>query len=137
MAIVKPATSLCALLRSTGKRRWKIRSSSRVASKLPPITSSATITMDVPLSNGGKWLMLKEIGYFYALKVATNNTYIYNKSTLHVVTYVVYTCSLMYLDRCSIRVRGKIYSRILLRESYRHQGKVKHRTVANLSNCST
>ena len=42
----------------------------------------------------------------------------------------------MYLDRCSIRVRGKIYTRILLRESYRHQGKVKHRTVANLSNCS-
>jgi DDE family transposase len=81
--------------------------------------------------------MLKEIEYFYALKVATNNTYIYNKSTLHRVTYVVYTCALMYLDRCSIRVRGKIYSRILLRESYRHQGKVKHRTVANLSNCST
>src|SRR5271165_3760273 len=74
--------------------------------------------MDVPLSNGGKWLMLKEIGYFYALNVATNYTYIYNKSTLHRVTYVVYTRALMYLDRCSIRVRGKIYSRILLRESY-------------------
>src|SRR5271165_6496218 len=95
------------------------------------------VLMDVPLSNGGKWLMLKEIGYFYALNVATKNMYIYNKSTLHRVTYVVYTCALMYLDRCSIRVRGKIYSRILLRESYRHQGKVKHRTVANLSNCST
>ena len=25
----------------------------------------------------------------------------------------------MYLDRCSIRVHGKIYTRILLRESYR------------------
>jgi len=37
--------------------------------------------VDVPLSNGGKWLMLKEIGYFYALNVATKNMYIYNKST--------------------------------------------------------
>jgi hypothetical protein len=42
----------------------------------------------------------------------------------------------MYLDRCKVRLRGKMYSRILLRESYRHEGKVKHRTVANLSKCS-
>jgi len=42
----------------------------------------------------------------------------------------------MYLDRCKVRIRGKMYSRILLRESYRHEGKVKHRTVANLSKCS-
>jgi hypothetical protein len=42
----------------------------------------------------------------------------------------------MYLDRCKVRLRGKLYSRILLRESYRHEGKVKHRTVANLSKCS-
>jgi len=42
----------------------------------------------------------------------------------------------MYLDRCSVRIRGKLYTRILLRESYRHQGKVKHRTIANLSKCS-
>jgi hypothetical protein len=31
---------------------------------------------------------------------------------------------------------GKIYRRYLLRESYRHNGKVKHRTIANLSHCS-
>src|SRR5690242_15650425 len=42
----------------------------------------------------------------------------------------------MYLDRCKVRLRGKTYSRILLRESYRHQGKVKHRTLANLSKAS-
>jgi hypothetical protein len=42
----------------------------------------------------------------------------------------------MYLDRCSVRIGGKLYTRVLLRESYRHQGKVKHRTIANLSNCS-
>jgi hypothetical protein len=42
----------------------------------------------------------------------------------------------MYLDRCKVRLRGKLYTRILLRQSYRHAGKVKHRTVANLSKCS-
>jgi hypothetical protein len=39
----------------------------------------------------------------------------------------------MYLDRCKVRLRGKMYTRILLRQSYRHEGKVKHRTLANLS----
>src|SRR5947207_10511169 len=39
----------------------------------------------------------------------------------------------MYLDRCKVRLRGKLYTRILLRQSYRHEGKVKHRAVANLS----
>jgi hypothetical protein len=38
----------------------------------------------------------------------------------------------MYIDQCKT---GK-YTRILLRESYRENGKVKHRTIANLSHCS-
>jgi hypothetical protein len=42
----------------------------------------------------------------------------------------------MYLDRCKVRLRGKMYTRILLRQSYRHEGKVKHRTLANLSKAS-
>jgi hypothetical protein len=42
----------------------------------------------------------------------------------------------MYLDRCQVRLRGKTYTRILLRQSYRHEGKVKHRTLANLSKAS-
>jgi hypothetical protein len=42
----------------------------------------------------------------------------------------------MYFDRCNVRIGGKLYTRILLRQSYRHQGKVKHRTLANLSKCS-
>jgi hypothetical protein len=42
----------------------------------------------------------------------------------------------MYLDRCKVRIRGKLYTRILLRQSYRHEGKVKHRTLANLSKAS-
>ena len=38
----------------------------------------------------------------------------------------------MYVDQST---SGK-YKRFLLRESYRHNGKVKHRTIANLSACS-
>ena len=42
----------------------------------------------------------------------------------------------MYLDRSKTTLNGKTYHRVLLRQSYRDQGKVKHRTVANLSACS-
>ena len=42
----------------------------------------------------------------------------------------------MYLDRSKTTVRGKTYHRVLLRQSFRQDGKVKHRTVANLSACS-
>ena len=42
----------------------------------------------------------------------------------------------MYLDRSRISVNGKTYHRVLLRQSYRQDGKVKHRTIANLSACS-
>ena len=40
----------------------------------------------------------------------------------------------MYVDSCTSK-DGK-YTRHLLRENYREDGKVKHRTVANLSRCS-
>jgi transposase len=42
----------------------------------------------------------------------------------------------MHLDFGKTRVGSKVYSRVLLRESFRDQGKVKHRTIANLSQCS-
>jgi transposase len=42
----------------------------------------------------------------------------------------------MYLDTSKVVIKGKLYSRCLLRESYRENGKVKHRTIANLSKCS-
>ena len=42
----------------------------------------------------------------------------------------------MYLDKSKVTIKGKTYSRCLLRESFREKGKVKHRTVANLSRCS-
>jgi hypothetical protein len=42
----------------------------------------------------------------------------------------------MYLDTATIRQNGKTYKRHLLRASYREGGKVKHKTIANLSGCS-
>ena len=42
----------------------------------------------------------------------------------------------MYVDTSHIIPGGKTYTRHLLRESYRANGKVLHRTIANLSHCS-
>lgn len=42
----------------------------------------------------------------------------------------------MYVDVAYIKQKRKSYKRVLLRESYRENGKVKHRTIANLSRCS-
>ncbi len=42
----------------------------------------------------------------------------------------------MYVDTAYSVQRGKRYPRHLLRESFRENGKVKHRTLANLSRCS-
>ena len=42
----------------------------------------------------------------------------------------------MYLDTCKIRAKNKVYTRVLLRQSFRENGKVRHRTVANLTKCS-
>ena len=42
----------------------------------------------------------------------------------------------MYLDISLLNKNGRTYKRVLLRESYREQGKVKKRTIANLSACS-
>ena len=42
----------------------------------------------------------------------------------------------MHVDSCTTEANGKKYTRHLLRDSYRDKGKVKHRTLANLSHCS-
>jgi len=42
----------------------------------------------------------------------------------------------MYLDRSKTTANGKTYHRVLLRQSFRQDGNVKHRTIANLSACS-
>jgi hypothetical protein len=41
----------------------------------------------------------------------------------------------MFLDSSVTRLNGKSYARHLLRETYREDGKVKHRTLANLTHC--
>jgi len=42
----------------------------------------------------------------------------------------------MYVDTAQVKRNSKIYTRHLLRTSYRENGKVKHKTIANLSSCS-
>jgi transposase len=43
----------------------------------------------------------------------------------------------MYVDTATIRIKsGKTYLRHLLRTSYREEGKVKHKTIVNLSSCT-
>jgi len=42
----------------------------------------------------------------------------------------------MYIDTSYSVQNGKTYVRHLMRDSYREDGKVKHRTIANLSSCS-
>jgi len=49
---------------------------------------------------------------------------------------VLHTVDTMYVDTSYSTQRGKTYCRHLLRDSYRDKGKVKHRTLANLSHCS-
>ncbi len=42
----------------------------------------------------------------------------------------------MYLERIHKKHGEKLYTSTLIRESYRHKGKVKHRTIAN-TRCSS
>jgi len=42
----------------------------------------------------------------------------------------------MFVGSCTYQSSGKTYTRHLLRESFRENGKVKHRTLANLSHAS-
>lgn len=42
----------------------------------------------------------------------------------------------MYIDSCTYTTNGRQYTRHLLRESYRKDGRVLHRTIANLSHAS-
>lgn len=49
---------------------------------------------------------------------------------------MVYYVLTMYVDESTVRQNGRTYTRYLLRESYREGKKVRHRTIANLSQCS-
>ena len=48
------------------------------------------------------------------------------------LVYNVYT---MRLDTIHKTVNGKTYTSHLLRQAYRDHGKVRHRTIANLTGC--
>lgn len=69
---------------------------------------------------------------FFAKIVATNNI----RLLLQLLGTCAYIVATMYVDTSHIRRAGKTYTRNLLRESFREDGKVKHRTIANLSGCS-
>ncbi len=47
-----------------------------------------------------------------------------------------YSVATMHIDSSTIKRKDKIYTRYLLRTSFRENGKVKHKTVANLSGCT-
>ena len=41
----------------------------------------------------------------------------------------------MFVDDCTYRRGNKRYRRVLLRNTYREDGKIKHNTLGNLSSC--
>lgn len=55
---------------------------------------------------------------------------------LTILQLVWYSVLTMYVDSSKSKQNGRIYTRHLLRESYREGKKVKHRTIANISRCS-
>src|SRR5215831_7099229 len=63
--------------------------------------------------------------------ISLTRNYILNISHKYII--IVAT---MYIDTSHITRGGKTYTRHLLRESYRANGKVLHRTIANVSHCS-
>src|SRR5271167_1082312 len=68
---------------------------------------------------------------FCAKNVATNN----HRVVLTFCGSHGILVATMFVDSSTTRLNGKAYPRHLLRESYREAGKVKHRTIANLSHC--
>ena len=55
---------------------------------------------------------------------------------LDILLYKYYLVATMYVDTSKIKKGNKTYTRNLLRTSYREDGKVKHKTILNLSICS-
>ena len=42
----------------------------------------------------------------------------------------------MFVDTITRKINGKTYTRYLIRDSHRENGKVKHKNIANISECS-
>ena len=70
--------------------------------------------------------------WIFCVKSVATNTISSMLAYKQVYDYYVLT---MYLDRSETTAHGKTYRRVLLRQSFRQNGKVKHRTIANLSAC--
>ncbi len=49
--------------------------------------------------------------------------------------YALYYVPIMYVDSAKTKIKGRTYSRHLIRRSYREGGKVKQETIANISQC--
>jgi transposase len=58
------------------------------------------------------------------------------KYSLTILGYIFIIVATMFIDDQRYTQSGKIYRRVLLRNSYRVEGKVHHTTIANLSQCS-
>ena len=67
--------------------------------------------------------------------VVTNNILLFDKCTL-LLQIICCIAVDMHIVENKSKSGKKIYRSILLRESYREDGKVKKRTIANLSNCT-
>lgn len=55
---------------------------------------------------------------------------------LYIKAIIAYCVVTMYVDSAKIKRGNKTYTRHLLRSSFRENGKVKHKTLLNLSGCS-
>ena len=71
--------------------------------------------------------MFTNINVVTKILIISQDLYV-NKCYVYVV--------IMYVDVCKSKMGIKKYSRALIRESYRENGRVKKRTIANISNCS-
>lgn len=52
---------------------------------------------------------------------------------MHKIRYIAHT---VYVDVITRKIGGKTYTRYLIRDSCRENGKIRHRTIANISKCS-
>ena len=74
------------------------------------------------------------------MKCSHYNVYLTDGYILHnmldIMNIIIYIIVTMHIDDCTYKRGDKTHRRVLLRESYREDGKVKKRTLSNISHCS-
>ena len=76
------------------------------------------------------------LDFFLTKSVVTKKNHIFLKNVL-LLKAIFFKNVHMYISKSKFKTKsGKIYRSVILRESYRENGKVKKRTIANLSHCS-